>query len=116
MKDIELLDKKPHKDVREFAIWLTRNARNRLGARFSGTGPKLVVSLTLDPRGLREQAGGLITTRWEGLAAMDAVFTTAEGAAVARMACHAEPSKGGHLQPAGDRLLDDVLDFLAGTK
>ncbi|HEX7898869.1 MAG TPA: hypothetical protein VF950_13985 [Planctomycetota bacterium] len=113
VKDVELLDKKAPKDFKDFAIWLTRNARHRLGGRFSGTGPKLVVTLTLDPSGLREQAGGLITTRWEGVAALNAAFFTEQGASVARVACHAEPAKGGQLGPAGDRLLDDLLDFLA---
>jgi hypothetical protein len=119
VKDVELLDPKAHKDIRDFAAFLTRNARHRLAASVAGTGPKLVVALTLDSRGLRT-IGGLITTRWEGVLTLDAAFRTETGASVARVAAAAEVRDdrlhGGHLQPAGDRLIDDLVDFLASCE
>ena len=112
MKELAV-EKGAHKDIQAFAVWLNRNAKERLGARFGGSGPKLVATLRLDTRGLRDR-GGLITAQWTGTAALEAAFATEQGASVARVVCHAEPAKG-HLEPAGDRLLDDLLAFLAGT-
>lgn len=97
-----------HKDLKAFAAWLTRNAKDRLKAGASG--PKLVVTMTLDPSDLREE-GGLITTKWRGTVALDVAFADEKGASVARMRTQASPAAG-HLEPAGDRLLDDVVDFL----
>jgi len=117
VKDVEFLEKKVHKDFREFATWLTRNAQRRLSARFTGTGPKLLVSLTLDPSDLRAQ-GGLFTTRWVGTVALDVAFRAEQ--AVAKVAVTTQlPASGafaGHLEPAGDRLLDDLESFIAATK
>jgi hypothetical protein len=119
VKDVEFVDPKAHKDIRQFAAWLKRNAQDRLGRRFSGGSPKLVVTLTLDPRGLRDQ-GGLITARWAGTVALEAAFRTEPGASVARAAVSSQIPQGGpfsgFLEPSGDRLLDDLLDFVAGAK
>ena len=112
MKEVELLGKNAHKDFKGLAVWLTRNARHRLGARFSGSGPKLVAALKLDPDGLRPR-GGLFTTQWVGVAELRADFTTEQGAPVAKVSAAAEPSPNGQLEPAGDRLLDDLAAFLA---
>jgi hypothetical protein len=101
-----------HKDFKLFAATLTRNARQRLSERFSGAGPKLVLTLTLDLSGLKE-VGGLISSRWEGTVGLSAAFHTDAGAPVARISTSAPPSANGQLPPAGDRLLDDVLDFIA---
>jgi hypothetical protein len=119
VKDVELADQKAHKDIRQFAAWLKRNAQDRLSRRFSGSGPKLVVTLTLDPRGLRDQ-GGLITARWAGPVALEAAFRAEAGTSVAKAVVAAEIPQGGpfsgFLEPSGDRLLDDLLDFVAAPR
>jgi hypothetical protein len=114
VKDVVVSEPSAPKDVREFAAWLTRNARKRLSPLFSGAGPKLVVTLTLDPSGLREQAGGWITPHWEGTAALAAAFRTEQNAPVAKVSAAAKVrSPSGALEPAGDALLDDVAAFVA---
>ena len=51
----------------------------------------------------------------KGVAELQAAFTTEPGAPVARVSAAAETPASGQLAPAGDRLLDDVLAFLADT-
>lgn len=112
VKDVELLDPKVPKDVRDLAGWLTRNLRARVTPLVRGSGPKLVLAAKLDPRGLRE-VGGLIHTRWGGAATLDATFTTEKGEFVAQVVSTADASPNGQLSPAGDRLVDDVASFVA---
>jgi hypothetical protein len=110
VKDVELLDTAAHKDIKAFALRLTRNAKARLPEAVKGPGPVLTVQPRLHTIGLRQE-GGLITARWSGRAVLDVDFT-ADGKPVARMRAEAPPSVNGYLEPAADRLLDDVIDFL----
>ena len=112
VKDVAVSAPKGHKDFKVFQEWMTRNARARLPESVRGSGPKLAATLTIDFSGLRE-VGGLISSRWEGSLALDVAFRGEDGAAVARMRSSAPVPAHGQLNPAGDRLLDDVAEFLA---
>lgn len=116
VKDVELLDPAAHKDLKAFQAWLTRNAKTRLSEGVRGKGEVLNVRLRLNTTDLRRE-GGLFDSRWKGTVAAEVDFFAADGTtSVARLLVSSAPSANGYLEAAGDRMIDDILEFISARE